>query len=385
MPNQPARILMFSLLAVAVIGCSMSAAFPRPASPGPSSPPPKQSAATRSAPFLGHLAVKGMSNDNRTLMTSIVVHPKLWEPIPYVLIDENSFGDTYNHGSPMPIDIGAIRSEARYIAELASAFWGARSVHVMVNTEGWPLQWDIATPKAKSAIDRGAYNRKTLAVYGAIQDGIERGWPSIDRFGWWSRMATPDAVERRDSDRSADALNMDAAPVWRRSDYFSGHIYPFVRLVADNRVPGEDEAHEAQWVIPIHEAVEAMIHLRDALGGDQLVLPCMYGTSQGWSGKYKNQPLTEQEQRLLVRASHDAGADGILVWQPIRSEAERDEFQRAIVQIESELARINGVNDPGPAATLGQMFGTLRDWPGRPKEWMRTLGARSAPKSPGTR
>jgi hypothetical protein len=376
---------MFSLLALAAIGCSLSAAFPRAASPEPSSPTTEQHSATRSAPFLGHLAVKGMSNDNRTLMTSIVVRPKLWEPVPYVLIDENSFGETYNHGSPMAIDTGAIRSEARRIAELASAFWGGRSVHVMVNTEGWPLQWDIAPPKAKGAIDRRAYNRKALAVYGAIQDGIERGWPTIDRFGWWSRMATPYAVERRDSDRSADALNLDAAPVWRRSAYFSGHIYPFARLVAEDQVPGQDEAHAPEWAIPVHEAVGAMIHLRDALGGDQLVLPCMFGTSQGWSGKHRNQPLTEQEQRLLVRASHDAGADGILVWQPIRSEAERDEFQRAIVQIESELARINGVDDPGPAATLGQMFGTRRDWPGRPKEWMRTHGAQSAPERPGTR
>ena len=37
--------------------------------------------------FLGHLAVKGLRNDNRNLMTSIVVHPKLWEPKPYVLFD----------------------------------------------------------------------------------------------------------------------------------------------------------------------------------------------------------------------------------------------------------------------------------------------------------
>ena len=324
-----------------------------------------------------------MHNEKRNLMTSIVVHPKLWETTPYLLFDENGFGQAYDHAGPMNIDVRALRDEARHDAESAAAFWGGRSVHVMVNTEGWSLQWDAAWKGPRANASRRAYNAKSQAVYLAIQEGIEQGWPAIDRFGWWSRIITPTHLARRDTNRSADELNREAARVWRRAAYFAGHIYPFTKLVADDRTPGEDEAHADEWTRPVFESVEAMIRLREALGGDQLVLPCMFGTSRGWRGKYRNLWMTERERRLLVRASYEAGADGIMVWQPIRSEGERDEFQRAVRQIEAELALINGDADLGPSMTLGEMFRIQRDWPGRPMDWMRRIGDQTLQPAPG--
>lgn len=332
--------------------------------------------------FLGHLSIKGASADNRNLMTSIVVHPRLWEPTPYVLFEETAFGDAYDHSTPMSINIRALRDEARRDAEVASGFWGARRANVMVNIEGWPIQYDAAWDKPRAGASRAAYNAKAIAVHTAIQDGIEQGWPEIDRFGWWARVLTPRGVELRDLDLDVDRLNLESAPVMRRASYFASHIYPFRRLVADDVKPGVDQAHARDWVQPVHDAVEAMMHLRDALGGRQLVLPCMYGTRMGWRGRYKEQLLTEAERRLLIRASFEAGADGILVWQPIRSERERDEFQVAITQIESELARINGLSDPGPTMTLGELWGITNDWPGRAMGWMTKTDRKPSAPAP---
>lgn len=370
------------MAALLVFGCSVSAVWTGPADPEPSWRPPSKSSAVGRERFLGHLAIKGMHNKKRNLMTSIVVHPKLWEKTPYLLFDENGFGEAYDRTSPMKIDLRTIRAEARHDAETAAAFWGGRPVHVMVNTEGWPLQWDAAWKGPRAGVDRRAYNARSQAVYLAIQEGIERGWPAIDRFGWWSRIITPSVLERRETSRGVDELNAEAARVWRRASYFAGHIYPFTKLVPDDRTPGEDEAHADEWTRPVFQSVEAMIHLRETLGGDQLVLPCMFGTSRGWRGKYKNLWMTERERRLLVRASYEAGADGIMVWQPIRNEGERDEFQRAVQQIEAELALINGVSDLGPSMTLGEMFQIQRDWPGRPMNWMRRLGDQTLQPAP---
>lgn len=377
---------LFTLAAILIaMGCSMSSVWPGPSSnggggsdgsgtaPSPASRPsaPQQ---VRGERFLGHLAVKGMRNEQRNLMTSIVIHPKLWEREPYVLFDQNGFGETYIHKSPMGINTRAIRAEAEHDANSAAAFWGGRSVHVMMNTEGWPLQWHAASRAARSGASPRAYNQQALRVYRSIQQGVEAGWPAIDRFGWWSRIITPGVVRKRNSPVDADRLNLEAASVWRRASYFAGHVYPMQRLVPDHQRPGVDQAHADDWVVPVYEAVEAMLRLRDSLGGDQFVLPCIFGTSMGWSGTYKDQWLTEQERRLLVRACAEAGADGVMVWQPIRSERERDEFQRAITQIEAELARINGDRDLGPSMSLGEMFRIGRDWPGRPMDWMRRRG-----------
>jgi len=373
------------------VSWSASAGAGEPADPVPRAEPNADTvwaSATRTNRFLGHLTVKGMHADKRNLMTSIVVHPKLWETTPYILFDENGFGDAYDRTTPMNIDIAALRAEAQHDAETASVFWGGRPVHVMVNVEGWSLQQEASLIRARAGASRAAYNAKAAKVFSAIQEGIERGWPAVDHYGWWAKIVTSDTIERRDTKRDPDALNREAAPVWRRADYMAGHVYPFQRLVPDDRKPGRDQAHAHEWVQPAHEAVERMLKLREAIGGDQLVLPCMFGTSLGWRGAYKNQWMTEEERRLLVRAAYEAGADGIMVWQPIRSERERDEFQRAITHIEAELARINGDSDLGPSMTLGEMFRISTDWPGRPLNWMRRAGdqtLRSAPPLPASR
>lgn len=379
----PMRIVSaLSTLAAILIamGCSMSSVWSGPSSGGGSGTAPSQAPrpsapqAVRGDRFLGHLAVKGMHNEQRNLMTSIVVHPKLWETTPYILFDENGFGKAYDHDGPMSIDTNALRAEARHDAESAAAFWGNRRAHALLNTEGWSIQWDASLTSSRKGVGKNTYNRKAFEVYTAILEGVERGWPSLERIGWWDQIVTPEHLTRRKTTRSADAINREAAPVWRRVSYFAGHIYPFKKLVPDSQRPGVDEAHAREWVRPVHESVTSMLRLRDSIGGDQLILPCMFGTSRGWRGKFKNQWMTENERRLLVRASFEAGADGIMVWQPIRSERERDEFQRAVVQIEAELALINGDPDLGPSVSLGEMFGIQRDWPGRPMDWMRRAG-----------
>ena len=328
--------------------------------------------------FLGHLSVKGSHKDLKNLMTSIVVHPKLWEPMPYVLFDEPGFGHKYSHDDPMSIKLDEIRAESVWDAQTAAHFWSHRPVHVMVDTEGWAPQYDATLPKVKKQTPEAVFNRQALRVHLLIQSGIEEGWPQIIRFGWWSKIVDIEIERKWKLGQSALETNLQVAPLWRRVSYFAPRVYQFMRLVESG---GNADAYEADadaWAKPFQDIVQATIDLRDAIGGEQLILPCMWGTTMvgrpgygkgndRWNGQFS----TENERRLMVRTVYEAGADGILVWQPIRDEAERDEFQRAIGHIEEELAQINGDSDLGPIATLGELFRIRSDWPGRPMDWMR--------------
>lgn|GEM_PF-5177469 len=368
---------------VAVWGCSyMVIARPTPGpAPGggdqqtPAPPAPMSAHGSR---FLGHLAVKGSNKTKKNLMTSIVVHPKLWEPRPYVLFDEWGFGHKYSNSDPMRINIEELRAESVWDAQTAAMFWSHQPVNVMVDIEGWAPQYDATRQIIKRQTPESAFNRKALRVHRAIQSGIEEGWPEIKGFGWWAKIVDVEVERKWKLGQSALETNMQAAPLWRRVTYFAPRVYQFMRLVDGPGNPDRYEASAEQWAKPFRDIVQSAIDLRDAIGGDQPVLPCMWGTTMvgrpgygkgndRWNGKLSTGP----ERRLMVRTVYEAGADGIMVWQPIRDEAERDEFQRAIVQIEAELALINGDSDLGPTATLGELFHIRSDWPGRPMDWMR--------------
>jgi len=322
--------------------------------------------------------VKGGHKEHKNLMTSIVVHPKLWEAKPYVLFDEWGFGHKYSNNDPMSIKVNELRAESVWDAQTTAHFWSNQPVHVMVDIEGWRPQYDTTRKIIKKQTSEAAFNRQALRVHQAIQSGIEEGWPEIDRFGWWSKIIDVEIVRKWELEQSALETNMQSASLWRRVSYFAPRVYQFMRLVETNPNTKNYEADAKAWAKPFQDIVQATIDLRAAIGGDQLIIPCMWGTTivgrpgygkgnDRWAGQFS----TEKERRLMVRTVFEAGADGIMVWQPIRSEAERDEFQRAIVQIEAELAKINGDTDLGPTVTLGELFRIRRDWPGRPMDWMR--------------
>ncbi len=363
-----------------ICGCSfMVLASPDQGSSteGKGNPNKPSAQAARQAPFLGHLSVKGMHQQNRYLMTSIVVHPALWEHKPYVLFDEHGFGKKYSHNDPMSINLNEIRAEAKWDAQTARMFWTNQPVHVMVNTEGWEPQHEATLRSVTKDTPEAIYNRHAQRVHLAIQSGVEAGWPEIDRFGWWAKIVDDTVVEAWGMEHSPLEINMQAASVWRRVSYMAPNIYPHRRLIPAGTRPGEYEATPVQWAKRFQSIVKATVELRDELGGDQLVLPCMFGTElvgPGFGkgrGRFGGKMMTEDERRLLVRTVYDSGADGIMVWQPIRTVAERDEFQRAIEHIEAELAQINGITDPGPTMTLGNLFKIRSDWVGRPMDWMR--------------
>ncbi len=357
---------------------------------GRSGPPPVRRGGEGPREFRGHLAVKGMSNDDRTLMTRILVRPALWERTPCVLLDENGF--EVFPDSPLGADAGALRAEARADAETARRFWGEQPVRVVVDVEGWPLQFDLAGAEARGNGVEREYEARAAAALVGIVEGSEEGWRGArGGVGFWGKVITPATVERRAGGRTPAAYNAGAIGVWRRVGYFSAQVYPMTRL-AGSPAGAKKKGYEplGEWTRHVFEAVGEMRALRErVLEADPArradppdVLPCMFGTRLGWRGLFKNQLMTPAEIRTLVRACHEAGADGVLVWQPLRSEQERGEFQRAVEEIEGELAAVRGMTVEeaermGGRVTLGEWWGIGQDWPGRAMGWMlKQPGAR---------
>jgi hypothetical protein len=325
-----------------------------------------------------------MSNEDRTLMTRLLVRPALWERTPYVLLDENGFEGFPD--SPLDVDIGALRAEARGDAQTARLFWGDQPVRVMVDVEGWPLQFDLAGAKARKGGAAQEYEARAAASLVAIVRGVEEGWPEArGGVGFWAKIVTPGTVERRAGTALPARYNAQAIDVWRRVGFFAAQVYPMTRLAQTPAEAGKSGYEpRAEWTRHVFEAVEEMRALRERVleqdsarrTGPPGVLPCMFGTRLGWRGRFKNELMTPAETRTLVRACYEAGADGVVVWQPIRSERERAEFQAALEQVEAELAAVRGMTleeaqREGGRVSLGEWWGIGQDWPGRAMGWMR--------------